>query len=66
MKMQVLHEVTNEGILKSTTYTEDDQNVIMEATRELKDDDKVLDVKMVTKTAQGSNTIFQRYEKDQQ
>ena len=33
MKMQVMHEITKEGILKSTTYTEDGQNIIMDSTR---------------------------------
>lgn len=50
LKMQVLHELTTEGILKSTTYTEDGNNVIMEAFRELKEGDKLLDVTMLTKT----------------
>lgn len=34
--MQVLHELTPEGVLKSTSFTEDGQYVIMESSRELK------------------------------
>ena len=33
MKMQVLHEVTPEGRLKSTTFTEDGSIAVMEACR---------------------------------
>jgi hypothetical protein len=65
-KMQVLHEVTNQGILKSTTYTEDGEKVIMEAFRELKEDEKVLDVTMITSTPAGPTRIYQRYQKDHQ
>ena len=61
MKMQVLHELTQNGVLKSTTFTEDGENVIMEAFREVKEEERSLEVLMVTKSPKGDLNIFQKY-----
>lgn len=63
--MQVLHELTAEGVLKSTSFTEDGEKVIMESFRELKEGDKWLDVLMVKPTAEGPQRVYQRYERVQ-
>ena len=61
-KVDVLHELTQEGRLRSTTLTEEGVT-LMDSYRELKENDKVLEVIMETHTPMGVQRIFQRYEK---